>query len=249
MFHDSKLFNPMFAVMISSLISLLSFCGFYFIKPVERFFLLLGGDFTNGGMIQFATYIFFFWALFEIRDRNKRIDKEKSFLKMNLLSEKEQYVYYKEDIKEIKLKFISYSKSNPSYLTELIKNASTKYVRTKNVSEVMTYVEQRTNNNLAAAQSSQEIINYLVWAIPSIGFIGTIWGIAASLGLVAADMGPEQMKKMTDTLSVAFDTTLIALLLSIIIMYLFHMHQEEEEKLHLDISNYVTENFVNRLGE
>lgn len=246
---NADFLNPIIAVIVSIFLSALFYAGLHFTESAERLFLLLGGDIVNGGLIQFLLYVGFLWSILEIRGRLKNIKYERRFLNMNLLVEKEQYVYYTEDVKNLKLQVIEKDQQSPSFLTSILKQASTKYVRTKNVSEVMAFLDQQTDINLQKAESGQSLIRYLVWAIPSIGFIGTIWGIAGSLGLVTAEISPEQMKLITDTLSVAFDTTLIALVLSIIVMFRFHSMQEKEEVLHTSIQEYVMENFINRLAE
>ncbi len=55
------------------------------------------------------------------------------------------------------------------------------------------------------------------------------------------------MNIITSTLGVAFDTTLISLILSIIIMWFFHGLQEKTDNLHATIKEYVMENLVNRI--
>lgn len=60
--------------------------------------------------------------------------------------------------------------------------------------------------------TSLTTVRYAVWAIPSIGFIGTVRGIGAALG--HADR-PEDLPAIVSFLGTAFDTTLVALLLVI----------------------------------
>jgi chemotaxis protein MotA len=94
--------------------------------------------------------------------------------------------------------------------------------------------------------SSYGLIRYLAWSIPSIGFIGTVMGISGALGnadkAVAGDIA-----MVTSQLGVAFDTTLVALLLSIILMFQIHISQQKEESLIIGIHDYIIENFINRI--
>ncbi len=82
-----------------------------------------------------------------------------------------------------------------------------------------------------------------MWLIPSIGFIGTVIGISQALTIAAGG----DMEKITSMLGVAFDTTLVSLVLSAIVTGLYHRLEEETDKLHAHIKEYVITNFVNRL--
>ena len=90
-------------------------------------------------------------------------------------------------------------------------------------------------------------MNYLAWAIPAIGFLGTVRGLAGSMTL--AESGGEQLKIATRHLTVAFDCTLVALAVSLTLMFLIHMLQRDEEALVLDCQQYCLEHLVNRLYE
>jgi len=73
-------------------------------------------------------------------------------------------------------------------------------------------------------ESELSMIRYIAWAIPSIGFIGTVRGIGQALALantaVTGDIGA-----VTANLGIAFNSTFIALLISIVIMFLVHQLQ------------------------
>jgi biopolymer transport protein ExbB/TolQ len=55
------------------------------------------------------------------------------------------------------------------------------------------------------------------------------------------------MDKITSILGVAFDTTLVALLLSIVIMWFVHQLQEETDRFHSDLKEFVIENLINKI--
>lgn len=207
----------------------------------------IGGGMLPSGIIQFLTYVAFFLGMFEISSRSTRVGKERKSLFQKLLPEEEQWVLSPDDVNELKLKMIDIEKSDKSLLTDLIKKACTKFRSNKSVSEVLEIVGTQVKINAGKAEGGQSVIRYLAWAIPSIGFIGTILGIAGSLGLANEAGDPAVLEKITDSLAVAFDTTLVALLLSLIIMWSYHMLQEKEDDLHTDMEEYVMENLVNRI--
>ncbi len=57
------------------------------------------------------------------------------------------------------------------------------------------------------------------------------------------------MDEATRHLTVAFDCTLIALVLSLVLMFLLHSVQRDEEALVIDCQQYCLEHLVNRLYE
>ncbi len=85
---------------------------------------------------------------------------------------------------------------------------------------------------------------FMVWAIPILGFIGTVWGISngiahfsdamtstSSVGDVST-MLKENLPLVTNSLATAFDTTLLALLLSIpLMMFMLALEKDEEAYL------------------
>jgi biopolymer transport protein ExbB/TolQ len=90
-----------------------------------------------------------------------------------------------------------------------------------------------------------QLLRYLSWAIPTVGFIGTVVGIASALGFINPD--DMQMARITSSLAVAFDTTVIALLESAVVVFLLNMVQKEEELAVNRAGGYCLKNLINRL--
>jgi biopolymer transport protein ExbB/TolQ len=93
-------------------------------------------------------------------------------------------------------------------------------------------------------------VNYLAWAIPALGFVGTVRGIGLALTVaptVTEEALPTFLDATTRNLAVAFDTTLVALLLSLVLMFLLHTLQRGEEGLVLDSQQYCLEHLISRL--
>ena len=57
---------------------------------------------------------------------------------------------------------------------------------------------------------------------------------------------PEGIEKVTSMLAVAFDTTLVALVLSVILMYLVHSMHKQQDDLFTKMNSYIIENLINR---
>ena len=103
---------------------------------------------------------------------------------------------------------------------------------------------------VAAEQQESELsmLRYLVWAIPSIGFIGTVRGIGVALR--RADEALEgDISGVTTALGVAFNSTLVALFISILLMLLIHLLQSHQEGLILRLQTYCREQIIDKLYE
>ncbi len=83
---------------------------------------------------------------------------------------------------------------------------------------------ERAFNEMEAGYT---ILRVIVWAVPILGFIGTVQGVSASVGGLAGVLGKEvedisqitnALANVTKDLSFAFDTTLVALIATVIIM-------------------------------
>ena len=88
------------------------------------------------------------------------------------------------------------------------------------------------------AQSGYTIIRIFIWAMPILGFIGTVIGISSAVGDFSGFLGGDidqvdrvkmELSKITTGLSYAFDTTLLGLLSSLIAMVFTTLVQRKEE--------------------
>ncbi len=95
-------------------------------------------------------------------------------------------------------------------------------------------------------ESELSMLRYLVWAIPSIGFIGTVRGIGVALRR-ADEALQGDIAGVTASLGVAFNSTLVALIISIILMLLIHLLQSSQEGLILRLQTYCREQLLDKL--
>lgn len=241
----------------------------------KRFMNILGGDFPGGiihGIIQAITTMVFVWAILDWRDLVKGIDYENIALKKNFLPEKEQLVLSPDDVNDIKLKMIEEEKNHVYVLTDLIKKACTKFRANKSSSEMLEVVTAQSRINRQHIESSASLIRFASSSIPAIGFIGTIMGIATAIGFAdqvvvdpnlikaatnltdyaataaaSAKQAKDGIQIVTKQLFVAFDTTIWALILNLIVTYLLNQFEEKSDVLHSKLEEYVINNLVNRV--
>ena len=109
-----------------------------------------------------------------------------------------------------------------------------------------------TAREVCAAESDRldselAMIRYIAWAIPSIGFIGTVRGIGDALTQAHRAVQGD-ISGVTEALGVAFNSTFIALLLSLLLMFVLHQLQLQQERQVLDTESYVDRQLLANLS-
>ncbi|MFT7640708.1 MAG: biopolymer transport protein ExbB/TolQ/tetrahydromethanopterin S-methyltransferase subunit F [Pirellulaceae bacterium] len=127
----------------------------------------------------------------------------------------------------------------------------------KSASEVSNILSSQSDIDANSVESSYTQLRFFVWAIPILGFIGTVIGISQAVGAFsngldgAADVSAlrESLGSVTTGLATAFDTTLIALVMSIFVMFPMSSMQKAEEDLLTWVDEYCNENLLKRLDD
>jgi len=117
---------------------------------------------------------------------------------------------------------------------------------TRSIQDVATAIKEVCESEADRLDSELAMVRYIAWAIPSIGFIGTVRGIGAALGQ-AHQAVEGDISGVTASLGVAFNSTFIALVVSILIMFLMHQLQLLQERLVLDSQQYCDTNLMPHL--
>lgn len=113
---------------------------------------------------------------------------------------------------------------------------------------------QMLNSQLEMMQFKIDIdynlVRYISWLIPTLGFVGTVVGISEALsyaGQPGVSEIPSFLSELTSVLAVAFNTTLVALIMSAVIVYGIHLTQGREEAVIQHCGEYCLNHFINKL--
>jgi hypothetical protein len=127
----------------------------------------------------------------------------------------------------------------------------------RNHSETADMLKSQSEIDAAMIDSSYVIVKVFIWAIPILGFIGTVLGISDAVSSFGGEMGAaaeievikEKLGQVTGGLSEAFDTTLVSLVFSLFVMFPTSMMQKAEEDVLNKVDEYCNEYFLKRLRE
>lgn len=122
-----------------------------------------------------------------------------------------------------------------------------RYLITENVQDTSDAIESSVEALSVKQEAENSMIRYLIWAIPSIGFIGTVRGIGEALSLADQALAGD-IAGMTNSLGVAFNSTLVALLISIGLMFLLHQLQRLQDSEVVDTQEYCEAFLLNRIS-
>jgi biopolymer transport protein ExbB/TolQ len=152
-----------------------------------------------------------------------------------------------EDTRDLAARLRSLPGSVQEYLLpRALLTAIERFGATRNVQSVSTAARDICESEGERMESELSIIRYIAWAIPSVGFIGTVRGIGDALGQAHRAVEGD-ISGVTASLGVAFNSTFIALVISIVLMFFIQQLQLMQERLVLDSERYIDHWFIRRL--
>ncbi len=154
------------------------------------------------------------------------------------------------------IKRLGFNPKQSFLLTRILRGLEHFGVR-KNHSETADMLKSQSEIDATMVDSSYVLIKVFIWAIPILGFIGTVLGISDAVSSFGGEMGAaadievikEKLGQVTGGLSEAFDTTLVSLVFSLCVMFPTSVMQKNEEDLLNKVDEYCNEYFLKRLRE
>jgi len=125
-----------------------------------------------------------------------------------------------------------------------------RYKHTRSIREVEDMLRALTDRAFNEMEAGYTILRVIVWAVPILGFVGTVQGVSGSVGGLAGVLGKEvedigqitdALANVTKDLAFAFDTTLVALIATVIIMVLMSLVERIDYSSLDRIEDYVNQ--------
>lgn len=102
----------------------------------------------------------------------------------------------------------------------------------KGIDQHLSYLSESAAERQHASHS---LLQTVIWSIPILGFLGTVMGITLAIANVTPDQLDTSLDDVTNGLAVAFDTTALALSLSLVLGFASLFIRRAEESLLADI--------------
>jgi biopolymer transport protein ExbB/TolQ len=208
----------------------------------ERSFFVIIRDFE-----QEACFILMLWALAIMTLKTQTALNERKLLKNDLIPLQRGQTIKPENTDMYLRQFESLDESQQElFLPRVLSNGLKRFATTKNIQDVSASTHTMIESEADRLESELSMIRYIAWAIPSIGFIGTVRGIGAALSLAHQAVDGD-ISGVTQNLGIAFNSTFIALLISIVIMFMVHQLQLLQERQIFETETYADQNLITHL--
>lgn len=198
------------------------------------------------GFEQVLCYVCAVWALLILQSRYREVRNQRRAFGMELLPTEEGARILPEDARPLVRKAEQVTAGRPFILANMIRLGLGKFAVSKSATDVAEVVRNQADVEVSRLVTGMSTVHYLAWAIPAIGFVGTVRGLGGAFGANDPDIA-EFTRQAKDQLKIAFDCTLVALVLSLGLMYFVHAVQRAEETLVTDAQQYCQEHLLLRL--
>jgi biopolymer transport protein ExbB/TolQ len=123
------------------------------------------------------------------------------------------------------------------------------------VNDVSSILRAQAENDEDQVASSYTVVNGLVWAIPVLGFIGTVLGLSLAIGrfTLTLQAGGDlaviraSLQGVTSGLATAFESTLVALTFTLILQLVITFQQKREMAFLDECNDYCHSHVVSKL--
>jgi biopolymer transport protein ExbB/TolQ len=196
---------------------------------------------------QEACFVLMIWAMAIMGYKGRSALRERALLSDDIVSVSEGMSILPEDTREYTRGIQALPAEVQNYLLpRALMSALQRFASTRNVQDVSEAIKTVCESESDRLDSELAMVRYIAWAIPSIGFIGTVRGIGEALGQAYKAVEGD-IAGVTASLGVAFNSTFTALVISIVLMFLMHQLQLIQERLVLDTQTYCDQRLLRHL--
>ena len=97
-----------------------------------------------------------------------------------------------------------------------------------------------------ALDNSYSLIRFITWAIPILGFLGTVLGITKAIAHVRPEDMERNLSSVTEGLSLAFDTTAVGLALTMLTMFISFVVERLEQTVLEQVDHFADVQLAHR---
>lgn len=136
-------------------------------------------------------------------------------------------------------------KGGTAFLVRRLREALDFVARTGTADGLEDHLKYLSDVDAARAARSYGLVRFIVWAIPIMGFLGTVIGITVAI----ANLSPTQLENISGVvagLGTAFDTTATALGLSMVLMFVQFLVDRSEQSLLAEVDVVAWETLAGR---
>lgn len=243
--------NSGFAGVVALLVTAVLFLGIYFL-PVSHARSL----FLERGPTQYFSVFFGVWCVVILVIKRRKLTIQRRSLDHAVIPENHEFVLTSQTADHV-IRTIHAIADDPQrfivFNRILVAVSNLKNIgRVSDVDDILRSLAERDES---AHDTSFATLGGFLWAIPVLGFIGTVLGLAGAIGDFSSLLDKQadvtaivgSLKEVTGGLSTAFETTLLALVIALVVQ-LWMTNQRKAEEIFLDdCQEYCLKQVVSRI--
>lgn len=243
--------NQLLTLLIAAGMTVAFFAAMY---PLRSWY--VAQTFTQRGPIPYAICFFTAWGMAILFIKWRKLALQRRALRIAVVPSDRDFVLSSQTVDDV-LRNVAQSVDDPRrfVLFNRLLPALSNLRNLGRVSDVDDTLRSQADNDVGAMETSYSVLQGLVWAIPVLGFIGTVQGLSQAIGafteVLATVNEVEQLlaslKGVTVGLAVAFETTLQGLVAALSLQMILTFLKKSEEEFLDECSEYCIRHVVGRL--
>jgi biopolymer transport protein ExbB/TolQ len=209
--------------------------------PKRSFFLVINAP------EQEVEIIHFIWALLILGYKAVLVRRERKLLDRDLIHVPEGIKVLPEDAKDYARQLEALPpEDKPMLVVRALQRTLDRFSATRSIRDSAETSKSVCDSEADRLDSGLAMIRYIAWAIPAIGFIGTVRHIGDAL-LQAHKAVTGDITGVTSGLGIAFNATFVALLLTLILMFFLHQLQQQQEQFVHDTDHWIDQHLIRHM--
>lgn len=217
-----------------------------------------GQLFWDRGGVPFVLTLLMFWSFAILFLKWQKITRQKASMLLDVLPTEVADAITVESID----KFGTHISSLPgepgeSFLLNRVIRGLEHFRVRQNAAETVTMMSSQSDIDANNVASSYTLLKVFIWALPILGFIGTVIGVSAAVASLGGSLENTSdisavkgaLNDVFAGLGTAFDTTLLALIMSMMVKIPASALQKSEDDLVTQVDEYCNENLLRRLND
>jgi biopolymer transport protein ExbB/TolQ len=191
--------------------------------------------------------IFCLWGMIVLGYKLLNISKERRLFRYDFIRVQPGERIIPEDAldryKELKTAIDRDPKAHERLLPECLLAALYRFHASNSIQDAANAIRERAELHGDRLDSSLSLVRYIAWAIPAIGFIGTVRGIGDALNFAEQAIHGD-VSAVTSGLGLAFNSTFVGLSMCIILMFFLHMVQQRQEAFIIETQTFCRDKLI-----
>ncbi len=245
------------SLLLTGLLGLAMTVSFYLLLvPIQHtYFAQL---FVARGWVPYAEVFLMMWSLAVLIQKYRKLARQRASMLFDLLPTElsEEITVGNTDAFTRHVRGLPADPGESFLINRVLRGLEHFRVR-KSAPEAASILASQSEMDASAVYSSYTMLKVFIWAIPILGFIGTVIGISLAVGAFSGSLGgtsdldvlKDALNNVTSGLATAFDTTLLALMMSMLIKFPASSLQKSEEDMLGWVDEYCNENLLKRLND